>query len=194
MLLPFCGKAQDVILLKSGEEIQAKVLEVTETEIRYKNFNNSEGPTYTKNKADIFMIKYPNGQKDVFQPSNPEVPSPDKGIVEKAPTATEDKTDYCSKGKMDAERYYTNHTGAGTGTLLVSLLGGPLFGLIPAVATSATPPKDQNLGIYDQSLKNKNGYYSCYSEQARKKKSRKVWLNYLVGSVISVIVVVVARS
>lgn len=61
------GIAQDVIVLRNGDEIQAKVLEIKQLEITYKNWTNIDGPVYTKNKADIFMIKYSNGSRDVFE-------------------------------------------------------------------------------------------------------------------------------
>ena len=58
--------SQDVIIKKTGDEIEAKVLEVGETIIKYKKFSNIGGPSYSINKSDIFMIKYENGDKDVF--------------------------------------------------------------------------------------------------------------------------------
>jgi hypothetical protein len=38
--------SQDVITTRSGESIQAKVLEVGQTEIKYKKFDNPEGSVY----------------------------------------------------------------------------------------------------------------------------------------------------
>jgi hypothetical protein len=38
-------KAQDNITLKNGDEVKAKVIEINETEIKYKNSENQEGPT-----------------------------------------------------------------------------------------------------------------------------------------------------
>jgi hypothetical protein len=70
-LFPVLVSAQDVITLKSGDEIQAKVTEVGQTEVKYKRFDNPDGPTYTVNKSDIFMVKYQNGQKDVFKDEQP---------------------------------------------------------------------------------------------------------------------------
>ena len=70
-LSPLFASAQDVITLKSGDEIQAKVTEVGQTEVKYKRFDNPDGPTYTVNKSDIFMVKYQNGQKDVFKDEQP---------------------------------------------------------------------------------------------------------------------------
>ncbi|MDR1259157.1 MAG: hypothetical protein LBK65_07780 [Tannerellaceae bacterium] len=59
--------AQDIITLKSGDEVKAKVQEVGLTDVKYKKYDNLEGPVYTLLKTDIFMIKYENGEKDVFK-------------------------------------------------------------------------------------------------------------------------------
>ena len=52
--------------MKSGDDIKAKVLEVTQTEIKYKKFESMEGATYTINKSEVLMIRYQDGTKDVF--------------------------------------------------------------------------------------------------------------------------------
>lgn len=59
--------AQDIITTKAGEEIEAQVLEVLMAEIKYKKHSNLEGPTYSIKKAEVFMIKYKNGEKDIFK-------------------------------------------------------------------------------------------------------------------------------
>ena len=56
----------DMIVLKSGNEIEAVVEEVGETTVRYRKCNNKSGPFYTISKDKVFMIKYANGSKDVF--------------------------------------------------------------------------------------------------------------------------------
>ena len=58
--------SQDNIVLKNGDEINAKISEVGESNIKYKKFNNQDGPIYTKSKDEIFYIKYSNGEKDIF--------------------------------------------------------------------------------------------------------------------------------
>lgn len=58
--------AQDVITLRNGDEINGKVTKVSSTEIEYKLASNPDGPTYAKPVSEIFMIKYENGNKDVF--------------------------------------------------------------------------------------------------------------------------------
>jgi hypothetical protein len=59
-------RAQDVIVQKNGEEIKAKVEQILDTEIKYRKADNLTGPIYSVKKADVFMIKYANGTKDVF--------------------------------------------------------------------------------------------------------------------------------
>ena len=58
--------SQDNIVLKNGDEIVAKISEVNETNIKYKKFNNLEGPIYTISKNELFYIKYSNGEKEMF--------------------------------------------------------------------------------------------------------------------------------
>lgn len=62
-------RAQDVIVLKSGDEIQAKIVQVTDNDVSYKKFDYQDGPTFVVSKDKIFMIKYADGTKDVFSTS-----------------------------------------------------------------------------------------------------------------------------
>lgn len=66
MLFSVLAFSQDIIVKKNTDEIQVKIIEVGLTEIKYKNWNNQDGPTYVINKSDIFMIKYANGDKESF--------------------------------------------------------------------------------------------------------------------------------
>ena len=59
-------KAQDIILKNDGSEIKSKVIEVTLNEVKYKRFDNIDGPTYTLIKTDIFKINYQNGTSEVY--------------------------------------------------------------------------------------------------------------------------------
>lgn len=58
--------AQDIITLKNGDEIKAKVNEIDLKVIKYTKFDNQNGPIYSIDKEKVFMIKYQNGSKDVF--------------------------------------------------------------------------------------------------------------------------------
>lgn len=56
--------AQDNIVLRNGEEIPAKVLEVNQTDLKYRKSANPDGPVYTAPLRDVLLIKYANGTTD----------------------------------------------------------------------------------------------------------------------------------
>lgn len=67
MLLPcLVSQAQDLLTKRNGDEIQVKVREITPEVVKYHRFDNLEGPVISVAKADVFMIKYENGTKEVF--------------------------------------------------------------------------------------------------------------------------------
>jgi hypothetical protein len=61
------ASAQDIIVTFEATSFKAKVLEINEYEIKYKDFENLEGPIYTMKKTDINMIVYQNGKVETFQ-------------------------------------------------------------------------------------------------------------------------------
>lgn len=58
--------AQDVIVKKDGSIILSKVIEIGTTEVKYKKWNNQNGPNYTISKSDVQAINYENGEKESF--------------------------------------------------------------------------------------------------------------------------------
>jgi hypothetical protein len=58
--------AQDEFLLRNGETMLVKVEEVGQDRIKYKRWDDREGPSYLISKLEVFMIKYQNGSRDVF--------------------------------------------------------------------------------------------------------------------------------
>lgn len=68
--------AQDIVILKNGTSVDAKVIEVDDNSVRYKKFNNPDGPTYTAKKETISEIRYKNGSKEIFNQAK--ATSPDK--------------------------------------------------------------------------------------------------------------------
>ena len=79
ILMSFIGlnaSAQDVIVKRNGDELQCKILEVSKNEVKYKRWSNQEGPTFTEKKADIFMLKYENGEKEVVAYESPALTTP----------------------------------------------------------------------------------------------------------------------
>ncbi len=58
--------AQDVIVKKDNTTILSKVLEINDTNIKYKKWSNQDGPTYSINIADVMSINYQNGEVEKF--------------------------------------------------------------------------------------------------------------------------------
>ncbi len=61
-----CSDAQDILYKKNGEELRVKVSEINATDIIFNYFDTLENLLYIIPKADVFMIKYANGIKEVF--------------------------------------------------------------------------------------------------------------------------------
>jgi len=179
--------SQDIITNKNGDEIKSKVLEITQTEIKYKKIGNANGPTYTIPKSDVFMIKYENGEKDVFGENN-------KMKNENIAMTSNDEDDLYSKGREDAiANYKGNNSGAG-GTMATTVLTSPLLGLIPAAIITSNEPLNENLLCPNPSLMKKNSYRKGYIDQAYKIKRKKVWSAYGIGSAAWVILVILLRA
>lgn len=66
----FIEKECDEVILKNGDSFMAKVIEIGVREIKYKKCNVESGPNYSIAKSSVFMIKYANGEKDVFAEEN----------------------------------------------------------------------------------------------------------------------------
>lgn len=79
VVLALNGFGQDIIILKNGEEIEAKVTEILSNDVKYKRASNPTGPTYTLPIAKIFMIRYESGDKDVFDGAKQKQEKTDSG-------------------------------------------------------------------------------------------------------------------
>jgi hypothetical protein len=93
--------AQDKIMFIDGTEILSKVIEINNSEIKYKQFDNQNGPTIITLKKNIFIIKYENGTKEVFT----------ENLIKDSPTniqvETELNTNYCvKKGYKILDAFY----------------------------------------------------------------------------------------
>lgn len=63
----FNALAQDLIVLKKGEVIKSKVIEIGINEIRYKKWSYLEGPSYVIEKSGVLSINYENGEVESFK-------------------------------------------------------------------------------------------------------------------------------
>jgi len=67
-MLAIYVNAQDIIVLINGNTIEAKVEEISPTEIKYRRFDNLRGPLIIINRSDVSSIKYENGVVEVINP------------------------------------------------------------------------------------------------------------------------------
>ncbi len=63
--------AQDTIYKRNGDIIIAQLLEVTPQLIKFKKIQLPDGPIYTLERSELFMIRYKNGSKDLFLDEKP---------------------------------------------------------------------------------------------------------------------------
>jgi hypothetical protein len=88
--------SQDVITKKNGDDINAKIIEVNQLDIKYKKQGASSGPTYSMDKSEILMIKYEDGSKDIFNDQ-----------LDKSKISNSKKVENMyDKGIEDAKSYY----------------------------------------------------------------------------------------
>jgi len=87
-----CG---DLIIMLDGAVIEAKVIEVTQTNVKYKKCNNVNGPTYTTALEKIERIQYKDGSQDIVDSgTKPSVRFLPKGSDLKYKTISESKGDF----------------------------------------------------------------------------------------------------
>ena len=58
--------AQDIIITKDKERIQAKILEVSQDEIKYKKFTYQDGPIFSIDIDEVVTVAYENGEVEVY--------------------------------------------------------------------------------------------------------------------------------
>lgn len=144
--------ACDIIILRNGEELQAKVIEISETEIKYKLCSNLDGPVFIKLSSEVFKIRYPNGSSTVI-PEKKVAPL----IVTSKPTAATgpvtDKSQLVAfilcflVGILGIHRFYLGYWGLGIAFLLtLGFCGiGALVDMI-MILTGDLKPKDGEYG------------------------------------------------
>jgi len=111
----FTTDCEDLLTLRNGEEVKVKVIEISQTEIKYKRCDTPDGPLISVYKSDVFMIKYANGTKEVFKEAPPKRQSGNPPVTQERARENGFATASYSLG------------------LMVLLLGG--FTALPAIIT-----------------------------------------------------------
>src|SRR5690606_14673309 len=120
--------AQDRIVTLAGDEFTARILEITLEEVLYQHPDSLEGKIHNLSKAEVFMVQFSNGTKEVF--------------AQKTETSPEDAyavQDLYRLGQEDARRYYKGN-GAMWGSVASSMTAFPI-GLAGSAFIGMVPPK-----------------------------------------------------
>lgn len=62
------ASAQDIIVMRDGKSIEAIVLEISTSYVKYKRFDYQNGPTFTTKAETISRIEFQNGTSQEFNP------------------------------------------------------------------------------------------------------------------------------
>ena len=81
LAITISATAQDIIVTKESKKIEAKITEVSKSEIKYKRFDYQDGPTFILSTDDIVTIIYANGEVVLY---NNEESQKEKEAVAKA--------------------------------------------------------------------------------------------------------------
>ncbi|TAE75096.1 MAG: hypothetical protein EAZ85_03380 [Bacteroidetes bacterium] len=176
----------DTIYLKNGQKIAGKVVEMNGKIVRYNR--NGLATIFSVDISEIENVKIDTKVNSALA-TNPD-------FVETAPRITAENTPFkddvtmFKKGTNDANLYYTSYSDASISTFWLTLFY-PLVGLITALATTASPVKEHNLGYQDANLMKNPAYRRGYTKEARKIKSNKVWKSFGNGLLVIVGLIVV---
>lgn len=93
VLLSLASYAQDIIITTNAQKIEAKITEVYKSEIRYKESDNPDGPTFVLGKEDISTIIYSNGKIVLYNQSTATVDSQPEADKTPKPSASQPVVD-----------------------------------------------------------------------------------------------------
>jgi len=111
----FILNAQDLIVLRDGNIIEAIVVEVSPTEIRYRRFDHQDGPIYVVLAINVLSIRYANGRTEIINTTTqPETTIPN---VFTQQTNNQEVSQFDNSARL-------NSLGLSIGYLGVSSIGG----------------------------------------------------------------------
>jgi len=101
------SNAQDIIYKNDGTEIKAKIIELTTDAIKYKKFEQLDGPLRNISLTDVYMIIYADGTREVIKKTQ----QPDNNVttsIQKEPIST---TEYQNTYRTVPEKKYDGNYG-----------------------------------------------------------------------------------
>lgn len=136
--------SQDIIIKKNGDEISAKVTELTDDLIKYKRFENIEGPVYSIQKSEVFMIRYSNGSKETFNVENRKESTIPSGTEIKIKSVEK----VVSRNVKDGDEIkFETHENVIVNNIVAIPKGTPIFGQVKDVEKGKALGKEGKLDI-----------------------------------------------
>lgn len=171
--------AQDYIVKLNGDEIPARVLEITLDEILYHHPDSAKELTSRMPKPEVFMIRFENGTKEVFTQNQAEKDTATVRLLS--------PDQLYQLGSQDALQYYKGN-GVMWGSAASTALLFP-YGLAGAVVLGIMPPDVHPNKVSDTALLAYPEYVLGYEKQAKKKRRRKALAGAGIGSAVAVTVI-----
>ncbi|WP_140467322.1 hypothetical protein [Hymenobacter nivis] len=164
----------DTILRRDGQEIQGRVVVLTPTELRYLPAAPAPPDTLALPVAEVFLIRYANGTREVLPPA-PAAGAPADPL---AGLGTRQRD---SLGRRDAATHYRT-PGAFWGAAGAAFGASPVYGIAVPIVLSAKPVKPVNFQAPDQTLLLDPSYQHGYQQQANSTKRKQAWAGYATGT------------
>ena len=145
------ASAQDVIVKKDRSTILSKVIEISTTEVKYKKWNNQNGPNYTIPKSDVKAINYENGEIDTFSDAVTQQPQQEFNYINYTKQMEENMS---SSSRYQKEKLLTSAKAWRSASFwagLIPFAGGIVAGLI----------LDDTMGDSDKGLFEHGTYWLC---------------------------------
>lgn len=181
LLLSFRAFAQDMITETNGDEISCHIVKITSKNIKFRPVGREDTGVISIPKRMVFTIKYQTGLEETLNETH---------VDDNDPDGHWNKQSMAERAKQDAWNNYHGYHGAAAGTFWTCFVTGGLFGLIPAITTSAHAPKDNHLNEPDPELMKNDEYRKAYRKQAHTIKTRKVWGAYAGGTILGAAVII----
>ncbi|MDX5421575.1 MAG: hypothetical protein LPK07_08250 [Hymenobacteraceae bacterium] len=173
--------AQDVIVMKSGEQVIGKILHVGVDTVHYRYFSDTKGPSFALPKQQVAQLKL-TAQAEPVQLAAHTYTDEETSITEVAEMRLQ--------AKRDAKAYYK-----GRGIFLTTMgstIIHPVAGLATGVTVAALPPNIESDYNPNSHLLKDPVYREAYQKQARKHRLGKAAAGLGAGlTILSAIYMVV---
>lgn len=185
-------RAQDSLFSKKDVVTPCKILQISPIDIRYKRFDNLNGPDYVVKRADYSFVIFENRTVEYLETETEletsaiQDASPPIEYVKNTKTAPTENTYY--KGYLDAERFYKVRQSTGTVVTLSTLILTPLYGLIPVTIIALSKPNITSYVMLKPDEFKSPEYRLGFEQQAASMKRKRVWRNYGIVSGVYVAV------